>query len=130
MIIVAYFFLLRPEEYTGAKSDGTPFRMCNITFSCGRAIFDHRPDKQDLRSETMVMLLFTTQKNGVKGEVVGQGPSGDPLLCPRDALARRIFHLRKHNADKTRPIASFMMLKGSWKHNTPTMITKVLKGAV
>ena len=78
----------------------------------------------------MVMLLFTTQKNGVKGEVVGQGPSGDPLLCPRDALARRIIHLRKHNADKIRPIASFMTPKGSWKHVTPTMIMKVLKGAV
>ena len=99
MIIVAYFFLLRPGEYTGEKSDCNPFLMCNITLSCGRAVFDHRSDKQDLRSATMVMLLFTTQKNGVKGEVVGQGPSGDPLLCPRDALARRIIHLRKHNVD-------------------------------
>ena len=76
------------------------------------------------------MLLFTTQKNDVKGEVVGQGPSGDPLLCPRDTLARRIIHLRKYNVDKTRPIASFMTHKGSWKHATPTMITKVLKCAV
>ena len=66
----------------------------------------------------------------MKGEVLGQGPSGDPLLCLQDALARRIIHLRKHNVDKTRPIASFMMPKGSWKHIIPTMITKVLKGAV
>ena len=130
MIIVAYFFLLRPGKYTGAKSDSTPFRMCDITFSCGRAVFDQKSDKQDLRSATMVMLLFTTHKNGVKGEVVGQGPSGDPLLCPQDALARQIIHLRKHNVDKTRQIASFMTPKGSWKHVTPTIITKVLKGAV
>ena len=61
---------------------------------------------------------------------MGQGPSGDPLLCPRDALARRIIHLRKHNADKTRPITSFMTPKGSWKHVIPTMITKALKGVV
>ena len=66
----------------------------------------------------------------MKSEVVGQGPSGDPLLCPRDALARRIIHLHKHNADKTQPITSFMTPKGSWKHVTPTMITKVIKGAV
>ena len=66
----------------------------------------------------------------MKCEVVGQGPSGDPLLCTRDALARQIIHLRKHNADKTRPIASFMTPKCSWNHVTPTMITKVLKGAV
>ena len=66
----------------------------------------------------------------MKGKVVGQVPSGDPLLCPRDALARQIIHLRKHSADKTQPIASFMTPKGSWKHVTPTMITKVFKGAV
>ena len=130
MIIVAYFFLLRPGEYTGTKLESTPFRMCDITFSCGRAVFDHKSDEQDLHSATMVMLLFTTQKNGVKGEVVGQGPSGDPLLCLQDALARRIIHLLKHNVDKTRPIASFMTPKGIWKYGTPTMITKVLKGAV
>ena len=28
----------------------------------------------------MIILLLTTQKDDVKGEVVGQGPSGDPLL--------------------------------------------------
>ena len=61
---------------------------------------------------------------------MGQVPSGDPLLCPQDALARRIIHLRKHNADKTRPIASSMTPKSSWKHVTSTMITTVLKGAV
>ena len=66
----------------------------------------------------------------MKGEVVGQVPSGDPLLCPRDALARPIVHLRKHKADNNRPISSFMTPKGSWKHVNPTMITKVLKGAV
>ena len=73
MIIVVYFFLLRPGDYTGAKSDSTYFRMCDITFSCEQAVFDHKSDEQDLRSATMVMLLFTTHKNGVKGEVVGQG---------------------------------------------------------
>ena len=130
MIIVEYLFLLRPSKYTGAKLDSTPFRMCDITFSCGRSVFDHDFDKRDLFAATMVMLLFTTQKNGVKGEVVGQGPSQDPLLCPWGALARRIIHLCKHNVDKTRPIASFMTPNGSWKHVTPTMITKVLKGTV
>ena len=67
MIIVAYFFLLRPGEYTGAKSDSTPFCMCD-NISCGKDVFDNRSDLQDLRFATMVMLLFTTQKNGVKGE--------------------------------------------------------------
>ena len=130
IIMLHIFFLLCPGKYTGAELDSTPIRMCNITFSCGRAVFNHKSDKQYLRAATMAMLLFTTQKNGVKGEVVGQGPSGDPLLYLGDALARWIIHLRKHNSDKTRSIASFMTPKGSWNHVTPTMITKVLKGAV
>ena len=120
MIIVTYFFLLRPGKYTMEKLDSTPFCMCDITFSCGQSVFYHNSDKQDLCAATMVMLLFTMQNNGVKCEVVGQGPSGDPLLCLWDALARWIIHLRKHNADKTRTIASFMTPKCSCKHVNPT----------
>ena len=83
MIIVAYFFLLSPGEYTGAKLDSTPFCMCGVTFSCGRSVFDHDFDKRDLFAATMVVLIFTTQKNGVKCEVVGKAPSGDPLPTGR-----------------------------------------------
>ena len=88
MIIDAYFFLLRPGEYAGAKSESTPFRMCNITFSCGRSVFDHTSDEEDLCAATMVMLLITTQKNGVKGEVVGQGPSWGTPPMPTGCLSK------------------------------------------
>ena len=50
-IIVAYFFLLRPGEYTGAKSDSTPLFMCDITFSCGQAVFGHTSDEQDFAQQ-------------------------------------------------------------------------------
>ena len=36
MIIIAFFFLLRPGEYTGTKSDSSPFRLSDATFSVGR----------------------------------------------------------------------------------------------
>ena len=75
MIIVANFFLLCPGKYTGSKSDSTPFRMCDVTFSCGCSVFDHGADERDLLASIMVMLVFTTQKNDVKGEVLSQWPS-------------------------------------------------------
>ena len=31
MIIIAFFFLLRPGEYTGTKSDSSPFRLSDVT---------------------------------------------------------------------------------------------------
>ena len=31
MIIITFFFLLRPGEYTGTKSDSSPFRLSDVT---------------------------------------------------------------------------------------------------
>ena len=40
MIIIAFLFLLRPGEYTGTKSDSSPFRLSDVTLSVGRTVFD------------------------------------------------------------------------------------------
>ena len=40
MIIIAFFFLLLPGEYTGTKSDSLPFRLSDVTFSVGLTVFD------------------------------------------------------------------------------------------
>ena len=41
MIIIAFFFLLRPGEYTGTKSDSLPFRLSDVTFTVGRTVFNN-----------------------------------------------------------------------------------------
>ena len=41
-----------------------------------------------LLTATFVSLEFSTQKNGVRGEVIGLGRSGDPNFCPVLAAAR------------------------------------------
>ena len=38
---------------------------------------------------TFVSLLFTTQKNGVKGESIGHGATGHPHACAVSAIRRR-----------------------------------------
>ena len=105
MIIIAFFFLLRPGEYTGAKSDSSPFRLSDVTFSVGRTVFDtSTATNNDLAAATFTILIFTTQKNGVRGEKIGHGATGDTLLCPKEALRRRVMHLRQHYAPDDTPL--------------------------
>ncbi|EJK56345.1 hypothetical protein THAOC_23791 [Thalassiosira oceanica] len=97
MIMIAFFFLLRPGKYTveGSAEESTPFRL--------------------------------TDKNGVRGEVIGLGRSGDAFLCPVLAVIRRVIHLRAHNADPTTPLATVCT---SPRKVTPSMITDTLREAV
>ena len=131
MIIIAFFFLLRPGEYTASKSNSTPFRLCDVTFSVGRTVFDSATaSEMELAAATFVILLFTDQKNGVRGEKIGQGATGDPLLCPKQALRRRVLHLRNNGAPADSPLSRFKTPAGRWKNVTPTMISATLKAAV
>ena len=88
MIIIAFFFLLRPGEYTGTKSDSSPFRLSDVTFSVGRTVFDtSTATNNDLATATFVILTFTTQKNGVREEKSAMGPQGTPYYAPRRPCA-------------------------------------------
>ena len=94
MIIISCFFLLRPGEYTGTKSDSSLFCLSDVTFSVGRTVFDiTTATNNELAAATFVILIVTTQKNGVQGEKIGHGATVYPLLCPKEALMRRVDHL-------------------------------------
>ena len=94
MITIAFFFLLRPGEYTATKSDTQPFDFKAVQLFLG----DHWLDlctasTNTITAATFASLTFDKQKNGVEGEVIGLAKSGDPYLCPVKALARRVLHL-------------------------------------
>ena len=77
MIIIAFFFLLRPGEYTGTKSDSSLFQLSDVTFSVGRTVFNTSTSTDnDLAAATFVILTFSTQKNGVRGKKSAMGPQG------------------------------------------------------
>ena len=118
MIVVAFFYLLRPGEYTGTTSDNAPFRMQDVQLFIGRRRLDltHAPEA-DLIAATSATLTFTTQKNGVWGEVVLHGRSGCLRCCPVSALARRILCLRMHHASPATPLAT------SWPNNRKRAVT-------
>ena len=130
MILLAFFFLLRPGEYTDSQSDTTPFKLEDVQVFIGRRRLDLGtcPDA-DLASATFVSLTFTDQKNGVRGEVIGLSTSGNPAVCPVHAVCRRIQHLRTHGALPSTPLAR-VFTSGAWTKITPTHITTTLRAAV
>lgn len=130
MIIVAFFFLLRPGEYTDSPSDTTPFRFCDVQLmiGCIRLNIMTCP-VEELMQATSVCLTFTTQKNGVENEVIRQGRSGDPYLCPVLAVIRRVRHLRENHAMPHVPLGRVFTERGT-DSVTPALITKTLRDAV
>ena len=67
MIIIAFFFLLCPGEYTGTKSDSSPFQLSDVTFSVGRTEFDtSTATENDLAAATFVMVSRTDRKSVVR----------------------------------------------------------------
>jgi integrase len=130
MIALALFFLLRPGEYTGTKSETSPFRLCDVQLFIGRYRIDHlTADFATVRSATFATLTFTDQKNGVRGEVIGLARSGNIQLCPVLSIIRRVVHLREHNAPHTTPLASYFHLQ-RWRPVKPADISAVLRLAV
>ena len=130
MIAIAFFFLLRPGEYTATASDTTPFRLCDVQLSIG-GLHIHIPTADDatLSTATFATLTFTNQKNGVRGEVIGLGRSGNAALCPVTSIIRRVLHLRAHGAAPTAPLSTYY--NGTrWLPVRPANITDTLRLAL
>jgi integrase len=107
MICIAFFFLLRPGEYTSQK-DNNPFRLQDVQLFIGpRQLHIPTASALDLQQATSVSLTFTNQKNGVKGEVISHSRSGDPLVCPCLAVVRRVVHLIYHHQPPHTPLCTF-----------------------
>ena len=132
MIIIAFFFLLRPGEYTDATSDTTPFTLGDVQLAIGdqRLPIATAPDAV-LNQARTASLTFTTQKNGVENEVIRHFISGDPYICAVKAITRRVCHLRSNNAPLSTPLSRVYVANGSRTQSvTPALITKVLRETV
>jgi len=130
MLTLGFFFLLRPGEYAFTPNpDAAPFRLCDV-----HLIFHNRRlnpltcTEQQLESTHYVGLEFTTQKNGVRGEIVGLGRSGHPTFCPVLTLIQRVKHLRLHSAPMTTPLYAFYT-GTSWHMITTPILTQHLRWA-
>lgn len=130
MIIIAFFYLLRPGEYTDSPSDTTPFSLGDVQLMLGSTRIDLLASPLPLLTEAHGgSLTFTTQKNGVPNEVIRLNRSGDSYLCPVLAIVRRVIHLRENNAPLHTPLGRVFTPNGI-QHVTPSLITKTLRDAV
>ncbi|MFN9979934.1 MAG: hypothetical protein ACK53Y_08485, partial [bacterium] len=130
MLLLGFYFLLRPGEYAYTDNeDASPFRLSDVHLLIHNRRLNHSTcTPEDLQRVTYVALEFTTQKNGVRGELIGLGRSGHPTWCPVKTLINRIQHLRQHNAPPTTPLYSYF--DGSWRRIDTTILTHYLRLAV
>ena len=130
MICIAFFYLLRPGEYTVSPADSTPFELKDVQLFAGQRRLDlNTALDAELLSATFASLTFDKQKNGVRGEVIGHATSGDRQLCAVRALARRVIHLRSHAAPPSTPLAGAFTASGH-KLVKPALITNAIRLAV
>ena len=90
---VAFFVLLRPGEYCkgGTNTDQHPFRLKDVQFIIGHQPYNNATASNAVLAQSdFVILLFTTQNNGVKGESIGHGRTGHPQGCPVASICRRV----------------------------------------
>ena len=90
---------------------------------CGKCSIDGvTTSAAALNSATFTNLTFTTQKIGVRGKLIFQSASKDPLLCPKAALVCRILHLQTNGAASTSAYTSALgrySTDGKWSNLTP-----------
>jgi hypothetical protein len=129
MICLAFFFLLRPGEYTLATNN-TPVRLQDITLYHGqKQIKSQDATTADLNTVTAVSLCFPNQKNGVKGETISHSRSGDALVCPCMAIVRRVRYLSQHNQPPSAPLCRFFQNSVA-KHVSATDIRNTLRNSL
>ena len=82
-------------------------------------------------SATFCTLTFTTQKNSVAGEVVGQSHSGHTHFCPVLCLACCLLHLCQHGATPDTPLmAVYPSARSGPKAMTSKALTVLLRHAI
>jgi hypothetical protein len=132
MAYIAFFYLNRPGEYakpTSSDSLSAPFRLCNVEFSIGLRVFNASlASVSDIRLATFASLIFTNQKNAVRGEKVGHARTGHSSSCPVLALIHRVLNLRLHSAPPTAPLyLCFLSSSATPASVTSACITAMLR---
>jgi hypothetical protein len=127
MILIAFFFLMRPGEHTVTK-DNTPFKLKDVQFHVGV----HRYQATNiplhlLPSASFVTYTYDTQKNQQRNEAIGLGRSGHGACCPVEATAQRVHYLREHDAPPDTPLGTYFLPNGTSKTVTSDNITKTLR---
>ncbi len=92
MICIAFFFCLRPGEYTGTTTDDQAFCLNDVVlYSHERRLSNEFSPDHDLLAATHVTYCFTTQKNMNNGQIIAHARSGHQHCCPVIATVRQLL---------------------------------------
>ena len=122
---MGFFWLLRPGEYC-SSTESHPFRLCDVQLFIG----DRRIDAltcplAELALVNFATLTFTTQKNCVRGEIIGHGLSHHPFACPVLCTVNRLRYLRSHQAPAHTPLCAVM--RNRWCQVSSSLITDTIR---
>ena len=125
---LAFFFLLRPGEYSNAGPSSHPFRIADVQLWHSTTQLDPLASASDLLHQaTFVTLTFDKQKNGNRNERIGHGRTPNPSSCPVRSVVRRLIYLRSLNAT----VDTFLCCSGPNLLPLPTeLITNLLRQAI
>lgn len=111
VITVAFYFLLRPGEYTGTSHDDQPFQIQDVHLHLGERRLDtFAATLAELNAATSASYTLTRQKNGVGNETLSHGRANHALCCPVRATLRLLLYHRTHHTPHTQPIAAYVRL--------------------
>jgi len=127
LMIIGFFWILRPGEYTYDPENNHPFRLQDSTFETPQGPINGALGAIRLMCFHIKTLLnFTDQKNGIRDEAISHGNTEDPLLCPGKATFRQVVHLRLNNAPPDTPLHTVYAPTGIY-HITASDITRELR---
>ena len=128
-IIVGYFWLLRPGEYTYCRKYNHPIRLQDTTLRTATSFLNGASAPPTvIPTASHVTLNFPDQKNGEKEAPVTHGDTSDSLLSPVQAVLRQVLHLRQHQAPPTTPLYSYYN-RGKFHPVTAQDLTTALRSA-
>jgi hypothetical protein len=125
---MAFFWLLRPGEYC-SSSESHPFRLCDVQLFIGNDRLNPLTcDLADLDRVTFVTLTFTTQKNGVRGEIIGHARSSHLYACPVVSVINRVRYLRLQGAPSEAPLCAVRhATTAAWCTVSSRLVTETIR---
>ena len=135
LIVVAFYWLLRPAEYTqstsaDARSQAFQLRHVHLTIDGTIHPALSAPlNDASIQRISHAALEFADQKNAVRGERIGHGANSDPLICPAKALGRIAYRLKKWGATAETPLHYHYNLHPAYQGWKPTP-SKYIKNAL
>ena len=78
---------------------------------------------------TFTIILFTDQKNGIKGKYIGHGAIVHPILCAVTDIRCHVTYLQQHDDIIRTPLLE-VFHKNKWTPVGSIKITKALRAAL